>query len=481
MAPVRRRRFATIRDERSSPTGRSSTARTSSAASSSSRRTILTARWRWPASSRSCRARSRSRSGPSGRSRSPVREPDSPPPREPSAPPPREPSAPPPREPSPQPTLERVFRDDWGRVVASLVGFLGDIERAEDAAQEAFAAAAERWPSDGRPANPTGWLIATARHRAIDRIRRERTLAAKTELLRRELRDEPEEEAMDEAARFPDERLELIFTCCHPALALDAQVGLTLRTLGGLSTDEIARAFLVPFETMSKRLTRAKHKIRDAGIPFAVPPDRMLPDRLDAVLAVLYLIFNEGWGDGRIDLSGEAIRLGRSLVELMPDEAEAHGLLALMLLGHARTAARFRGRELVLLDDQDRSLWDERLIEAGRASLTRALALQGSAPGGPYLVQAAIADLHLRTPRDWAQISLLYERLERITDSPVVTMNRAIAVAEREGPAAGLALLDGLALQGYRYYHATRADLLRRLGRIRDARAAYARALELTP
>ena len=218
--------------------------------------------------------------------------------------------------------LEQVFRDDWGRVVASLVSYLGDIELAEDAAQEAFATAAERWPRDGAPANPTGWLITAARNRAIDRIRRERTLAVKTVQLERELRPGPEE-TMDETATFPDERLELIFTCCHPALALDAQVGLTLRTLGGLSTEEISRAFLVPFETMSKRLTRAKHKIRDAGIPFAVPPDHLLPERLDAVLAVVYLIFNEGWGGGRVDLSAEAIRLGRSLVELMPDEAEA--------------------------------------------------------------------------------------------------------------------------------------------------------------
>ncbi len=240
--------------------------------------------------------------------------------------------------------LEQVFRDEWGRVLASLVGFLGDIELAEDAAQEAFAAAAERWPSDGTPGNPTGWLITTARNRALDRIRRERTLAAKTEQLKRELLDKPEEEAMDETATFPDERLELIFTCCHPALALDAQVGLTLRTLGGLSTEEIARAFLVPFETMSKRLTRAKHKIRDAGIPFSVPPDHLLPERLDAVLAVVYLIFNEGWGEGRVDLSAEAIRLGRSLVELMPDEAEAYALLALMLLGHARSSRSLPGR-----------------------------------------------------------------------------------------------------------------------------------------
>jgi RNA polymerase sigma-70 factor (ECF subfamily) len=377
--------------------------------------------------------------------------------------------------------LEAVFRDQWGRVLASLVGFLGDIELAEDAAQEAFATAAERWPRDGVPANPTGWLISTARNRAIDRIRRERTLAAKTEQLTREIRNEPAaEEAMDETATFRDERLELIFACCHPALALDAQVGLTLRALGGLSTEEIARAFLVPFETMSKRLTRAKHKIRDAGIPFAVPPDHLLPERLDAVLAVVYLIFNEGWGGGRVDLSAEAIRLGRSLVELMPDEAEARALLALMLINHARSAARFQGGELVVLDDQDRSLWERHQIGEGRELLERALTLHGSGTGGTYILQAAIADLHLQEPRDWARIALLYERLEHITDSSVVAMNRAIAIAELEGPEAGLAVLDGLGLDDYRYYHSTRANLLRRLGRDHEARAAYTRALELT-
>ena len=341
--------------------------------------------------------------------------------------------------------LEDVFRDQWGRVLATLVGLLGDLELAEDAAQEAFALAAERWPRDGEPDNPTGWLVTTARNRAIDRIRRERTLAAKTELLERELRDPPEE-PMDDTESYRDERLELIFMCCHPALALEAQVALTLRTLGGLSTEEIARAFLVPFETMSKRLTRAKNKIRDANIPFAVPPDHLLPERLDAAAAVLYLIFNEGWGGGRVDLAAEAIRLGRALAGLMPDEPEVAGLLALMLLNHSRRDARFRDGELVLFDDQDRSLWDAGQIAEAQALLERALALQG---GGQYVLQAAIADLHTEEPRDWEQIALLYRRLEEVTASPVVTVNRAVAVAEVEGPEAGLALLDGLDLDAY--------------------------------
>ena len=372
--------------------------------------------------------------------------------------------------------LDDVFRDQWGRVLATLVGILGDIELAEDAAQEAFALASERWPRDGEPDNPTAWLITTARNRAIDRIRRDRTLARKTEQLGRELRDLPED-TMDDSAALPDERLELIFTCCHPALALEAQVALTLRTLGGLSTDDVAAAFLVPFETMSKRLSRAKRKIREAGIPFAVPPAHVLPERLDAVLAVLYLVFNQGWGAGRVDLATEAIRLGQVLATLMPDESEVLALLALMLLNDSRRHARMRDDQLVLLDDQDRSLWNERQIADGRSLLERATALRGS---GPYVLQAAIADLHISQPRDWEQIAVLYGELGHLTGSPVVELNRAIAVGEIAGPGAALELLDALALDDYRYFHSTRAAVLRRLGRDDEARLAYERALELT-
>jgi RNA polymerase sigma-70 factor, ECF subfamily len=283
---------------------------------------------------------------------------------------------------------------------------------------------------------------------------------------------------MDDATIFPDERLELVFTCCHPALDVDAQVALTLRTLGGLTTPEIARAFLVGEPTMAQRLVRAKRKIKAAGIPFRVPPDHLLPDRLAAVLAVVYLIFNQGYSSPptRNELAAEALRLGRALAELMPDEPEVHGLLAMMLLHDARRAARFRDGELVLLADQDRSLWDAAQIAAGRRVLDRALALRGR---GPYVVQAAIASLHLDEPRDLPQIAALYGELARLTDSPVVALSRAVAVAEADGPEAGLELVDGLALEDYHYLHSTRAELLSRLGRTAEARDAYGCALAL--
>ena len=351
------------------------------------------------------------------------------------------------------------------------MGSLGDFDLAEEATQEAFAAAAERWPRDGPPPNPGAWLTITARNRAIDRLRRDRTLAEKTRLL-----DVPEavEDEMEDTT-FPDERLELIFGCCHPALAREAQVALTLRALGGLSTEDIARAFLVPEETMKRRLSRAKRKIRDAGIPFNIPADHLLPERLAAVLAVVYLIFNEGYG-GRVDLAAEALRLGVALAELMPDEPEVHGLLALMLLDDARRDARFEAGELVLLADQDRSRWDAAKIARGRDALDRAFALQGR---GAYVIQAAIASMHTEEPRDWPQIAALYGELVRLTGSPVVELNRAIAVAETDGAEAGLALVDRLELDGYQYFHSTRADLLRRLGRAGEARTEYERALEL--
>jgi RNA polymerase sigma-70 factor, ECF subfamily len=352
-----------------------------------------------------------------------------------------------------------------------LVGFLGNFDLAEEATQDAFAAAAERWPRDGAPANPGAWLTITARNRAIDRLRRDRTLAEKTRLL-----DVPEavEDEMEETT-FPDERLELIFGCCHPALGLEAQVALTLRALGGLRTDEIARAFLVPEETMKRRLSRAKRKIRDAGIPFRIPEDHLLPERLAAVLAVVYLIFNEGYA-GRVDLAAEALRLGAALAELMPDEPEVHGLLALMLLNDARRDARFEGGELVLLADQDRSRWDAAKIARGQEALARAFALPAR---GPYAIQAAIASLHMEQPHDWPQIAALYGELVRLTGSPVVELNRAIAVAEADGAETALVLVDRLELDGYQYFHSTRADLLRRLGRAAEARTEYERALEL--
>jgi RNA polymerase sigma-70 factor (ECF subfamily) len=303
-------------------------------------------------------------------------------------------------------------------------------------------------------------------------VRRERTLADKTRLL--DVPEASEDEIMDDTA-IPDERLELLFTCCHAALSLDAQVALTLRTLGGLTTDEIAHAFLVPEATMAKRLTRAKRKIKAAGIPFRVPPDHVLPDRLDAVLAVIYLIFNEGYG-GRGDLASEAIRLGRALAELMPDEPEVHGLLALMLVNDSRREARFADGAVVLLRDQDRSLWDREQIEEGRTRLDRALALGGR---GSYVLQAALAVLHSDDPQDWRQIAALYGELARQTGSPVAELNRAAAVAEAGDVDAALAAVERLDLEGYHYLHSTRAELLRRLDRIDDARRAYDRALEL--
>ena len=364
--------------------------------------------------------------------------------------------------------LDEIFRAEWGRVVASLVGFCRDVDVAEEAAQEAFTLAAQRWASDGLPDQPRAWLVTVGRNKAIDRLRRDRRHTAKIQFLA------PPPETPMPATAIPDERLELIFLCCHPALAAEARVALTLRALGGLSTAEIARAFLVPDETMKRRLTRARTKVKAAGIPFTVPGEELLPARLGTVLAVLYLIFNQGYGDQRVDLAAEAIRLGRMLVELLPGEPEPRGLLALMLLHDARRDARTRHGELVLLPDQDRSRWNAAQIAEGRAMVP--------GTGGPYALQAAIAALQSEDPIDWHAVAARYAALGELTGSAVVELNRAVAVAETSGPRAALAVVDAVAadLDGYRYLHSTRAELLRRLGDRPAARTAYRRALDLT-
>jgi RNA polymerase sigma-70 factor (ECF subfamily) len=375
--------------------------------------------------------------------------------------------------------VAEAFRAEFGRAVSILIRALGDFDLAEDVVQEAFAVAAERWPRDGVPASPGAWIVTTARNRAIDRLRRERTLEAKRAELARLAELAPDEED-DDVSTIPDERLALIFTCCHPALSIDAQVALTLRLLGGLTTPEIARAFLTADATMAQRLVRAKHKIRAAGIPFRVPPDDALPERLDAVLAIVYLIFNAGYSDVRNELSAEAIRLGRTLAALMPDEPEALGLLGLMLLHDSRRETRLDDDgAIVLLEDQDRTRWDAAEVEEGRALVESALRRRRP---GRYQLQGAIAACHTGEASDWPQIVLLYDRLLRVQPSPVVELNRAVAVAMDRGPESGLAEIDRIdGLESYVHHHTARADLLRRLGRDDEARAAYRRALALGP
>jgi RNA polymerase sigma-70 factor (ECF subfamily) len=372
--------------------------------------------------------------------------------------------------------LARAYRDERARCIAILGRVLGDLDLAEDAVQDAFVIAAEHWPLHGTPSNPGAWIVATARNRAIDRIRREQTLARKTELLAR-----AEQLPRNEEGVIPDERLELIFACCHPALAADAQVALTLSLVGGLTTAEIAQAFIVPEPTLAQRLVRAKRKIRDAGIPLRVPPEHLLPERLRTVLAAMYLVFNAGYGPPvRRELCAEAIRLALLLATLMPDEPEVHGLHALVLLQDARRDARVSadGR-LVLLEDQDRTLWDHDEIAQGRLALERALVLRMP---GPYQLQAAIAALHAEEETDWREIALLYSRLLDFVPSPVVELNRAVAVAMAHGAEEGLALTDAIeGLDDYYLLHAARADLLRRLERHDAAAEAYDRALHLAP